>query len=131
MFFLLDVFFRPSVVTVLGNIRCTFLVFPELIVFPFLFESSFEQTSSFVSLILRGYSEGCCRNLSQYRDRLECNSHSRGSSSLLSHLISFSNVLTSINCLLNCYSVEKLIDSPYYPPLEFEFLGRNKYSCFV
>ena len=100
-------------------------------VFYFLLESSFEQTSSFVNLILRSHSEGCYRNLLQYRDRPKRNSHFLRSGFLLSHLISFLNVLMNINCSLNCYLVKNTIDSSYYSLLLFEFLDSNKCSCSV
>ena len=128
---LLDVPFRSSVIATLGNTRCPLLVFPDLVMFSFLLRSSLEQTSPFVSLIPRGHSEGCCHNPQLYRDRPKCNSHFRGSSSLPPRPISSLNVLTGINYLLNCYLVEKLIGSPHYPPLQFGFLDRNRYPCFV
>ena len=107
----LNVSFRPSVIATLENVRCPLLVFPDLVMFSFLFGSSLRQTSPFVSLIPRGYFKGCCHNPQLCRDRLKCNSHFRGSSSPSPRPIPSLNVLTSISCLLNCYLVEKLIDS--------------------
>ena len=113
----LDVSFRPFVIVTLGNTRCLLLIFPELEVSSFLLGLSFGQTFPFVSLIPRDHSEGYCYNLQLYRDRSKCNSHFRESSSFLSYSILFLNVLTDISYLLNCYLIEKLIDSLYYPSL--------------
>ena len=76
----------------------------------FLFESSFKQMSSFVSLIPRDCFGGHCRNLSSYKDRSKCNSHFLRSGFLSPRPISSPNVLTDINCLLNCYFVKMSTD---------------------
>ena len=61
-----------------------------------------------------------------------CNSRFLGSGFLPSYLISFPNVLVGINCLLNCYPVEKMMDFLHYSlSLLFESLDRDRYSCFI
>ena len=80
----------------------------------FLFETSFEKMSSFVSLILRSHSGEHCHSPSRYKDRSKCSSHFLESGSLFLRLILFLNVSTNINCSLNCYLVEIMISSLYY-----------------
>ena len=92
----------------------------------------FWEMSSFVNLILRDRFGGRCHNPLWCKDRPICNSRFPESGSLSSRLIPFPNFLVDINCLLNCYLVEKIINSLYYFLLSlFEFSNRNRYSCFI
>ena len=92
----------------------------------------FWKMSLFVNPILRDHSGKRCHNPLWCRDRPMYNSRFLRLGSLLSRLIPSLNLLISISCLLNCYLVEKIMNSLYYSLLFlFRFLSRNKYSCFV
>ena len=109
-----------------------FFVLPKVVVSSSSFETSLRETSLFVSLILRSRSVKYCRNPLRYRDRPKYNSHFLRSSSLSPRLISSFNVLTNINCLLNCYLIEKIMNSlHYFLLLLFEFPNLDKCSFFV
>ena len=107
--------------------KMSLLGLSKLIVSPFSFRTSFEEMFSFVSPILRGHFGGHYRSLLEYRYRPKCNSHFSGLGFLSPYFISFFNVLTNINCLLNCYLVKMTTDSLHYLSLLFEFLSYNKY----
>ena len=106
-------FVLPKVVVSSFPFGTSSFVLPKVVVSSFSFGTSPRKTSPFVSLILRGRFGGYCRSSLRCKDRPKCNSHFPGSGSPPPRPIPSPNVLANINCLLNCYLVEKMVSSPH------------------